>query len=69
MGDEYAIANSIQRLIEDSDLRNRLVNNGHEKVQRFGWARVADDVIDYYQEVMARAPFPAVPHQRRTSSG
>ena len=69
VGDEYAFANSIQRLIEDSDLRNRLVKNGHEKVQRFGWARVADDVIDYYQEVMARAPFPAVPHQRRTSSG
>ena len=69
VGDEYAIANSIQRLIEDSDLKNRLIKNGHEKVQRFGWARVADDVIDYYQEVMARAPLPILPHQRRTSSG
>ena len=68
VGDEYAIANSIQRLIEDPDLRNRLVQNGHEKVQRFGWARVADDVIDYYHEVTARAPVPFVT-QRRTSSG
>lgn len=69
VGDEYAIASSIQRLIEDQDLRDRLVKNGHHKVQRFGWAKVADDVIDYYQEVMARAPLPVVPHQRRTSSG
>ena len=68
VGDEYAIANSIQRLIEDPDLRNRLVQNGHEKVQRFGWARVADDVIDYYHEVTARAPVPFAT-QRRTSSG
>ena len=69
VGDEYAIAKSIQRLIEDQDIRSRLVKNGHEKVQRFGWARVADDVIDYYHQVMARAPLPVVPHQRRTSSG
>ena len=69
VGDEYAIANSIQRLIEDPNLRNTLVRNGHEKVQRFGWARVADDVIDYYHQVMARAPYPAVTQEQRTSSG
>ena len=69
VGDEYAFANSIQRLIEEPDLKERLVQNGREKVQRFGWARVADDVIDYYQDVLARAPMPVVPNQRRTSSG
>ena len=68
VGDEYAIANAIQRLIEDADLRNNLVRSGHEKVQRFGWAKVADDVIDYYHEVTARAPIPFVT-RRRTSSG
>ena len=69
VGDEYAFANSIQRLIEEPDLKDRLVQNGREKVQRFGWARVADDVIDYYQDVLARAPIPVVPNKRRTSSG
>ena len=69
VGDEYAIANAIQRLIEEPQLRSNLVRNGREKVQRFGWARVADDVIDYYQEVTARAPLPFLPQQRRTSSG
>ena len=69
VGDEYAIANAIQRIIENPQLRNRLIKNGHEKVQRFGWARVANDVIDYYREVTARAPLPFVPQQRRTSSG
>ena len=69
VGDEYAIANAIQRLIEEPQLRNSLVRNGHEKVQRFGWARVADDVIDYYLEVTARAPLPFATQQRRTSSG
>ena len=69
VGDEYAIAKSIRRLIEEPRLRDQLVKNGHEKVQRFGWSRVADDVIDYYHEVRARAPIPLMPHQRRTSSG
>ena len=69
VGDEYAFANSIQRIIEEPDLKDRLVQNGREKVQRFGWARVADDVIDYYQDVLARAPIPVVPNKRRTSSG
>ena len=69
VGDEYAIANSIQRLIEDSNLRNRLVMNGRTKVQRFAWRRVADDVLGYYQEVLARATIPVVHQQRRTSSG
>ena len=69
VGDEYAIANAIQRLIEEPELRNNLVRNGREKVQRFGWAKVADDVIDFYHEVTARAPLPFVTKQQRTSSG
>ena len=69
VGDEYAIANAIQRIIEEPELRNKLVRNGHKKVQRFGWAKVADDVIDYYHEVTARAPMPFVTQRQRTSSG
>jgi phosphatidylinositol alpha-mannosyltransferase len=69
VGDEYAIANAIQRIIEEPRLKKRLVANGYQKVQRFGWAKVADDVIDYYREVTARAPLPFVSQQRRTSSG
>ena len=69
VGDEHAIANAIQRIIEEPQLRDRLVANGHDKVQRFGWARVANDVIDYYQEVAEHAPLPFMPQQRRTISG
>ena len=69
VGDEYAFANAIQRLIEEPRLRNKLVREGHQKVQRFGWAKVADDVIDYYHEVTARAPLPFVTQRRQTSSG
>ena len=69
VGDEYAIAKAIQRVIDEPRLGERLVGNGHEKAQRFGWSRVADDVIDYYHAVMADAQLPVPAYQRRTSSG
>ena len=69
VGDEYAIAKAIRRLIEEPALRQRLVENGREKVQRFGWARVADDVIDYYHQVAANAQVPYATYEQRASSG
>ena len=69
VGDEYAIAKAIRRLIEEPDLRQRLVENGRAKVQRFGWARVADDVIDYYHQVAANAQVPYATYEQRASSG
>ena len=68
-GDEYAIAKAIQRLIEEPQLRNHLVRNGREKVQRFGWERVADDVVDYYHKVIAEARVPMAAYRQRASSG
>ncbi len=69
VGDEYAIANAIRRIVEEPGLKERLVTNGHKKVQRFGWARVANDVIDFYHEVIAKARYPFPTYQRRASSG
>ena len=69
VGDEYAIAKAIRRLIEEPGLRQRLVENGREKVQRFGWARVADDVVDYYHQVVANAQVPYAAYEQRASSG
>ena len=69
VGDEYAIAKAIRRLIEEPSLRQRLVENGREKVQRFGWARVADDVVDYYHQVVANAQVPYAAYEQRASSG
>lgn len=69
VGDEYAIAKAIQRLIKEPNFRNNLARNGHQKVQRFGWARVTDEVIDFYHEVISKARIPISTYQRRASSG
>lgn len=69
VGDEYAIAKAIQRIIEEPGLKERLIRNGHQKVQRFGWASVAGDVIEFYNEVIAKARYPFPTYERRASSG
>ena len=67
--DEYAFAKAIQRLIEEPQLRNHLVRNGREKVQRYGWQCVADDVVEFYNKVIAQARVPMTTYRRRASSG
>ena len=69
VGDEYAIADAARRLIEEPRLRQQLVRNGHEKAQHFGWKRVANDVVDYYHEVIAKAPVAVMSQQRHSGSG
>ncbi len=66
-GDEYAIAAAIRRLIEDPVLRAKLAQNGHEKVARFGWHRVADDLIHFFDDVRSRARVQVVSGQRQKS--
>lgn len=52
-GDAAAMAAAMARLIEDDDLRRRLVGNGREHVRAFTWERVGRQWLDLYREVLA----------------
>jgi glycosyltransferase involved in cell wall biosynthesis len=51
-GDADAMAAAMARLIEDDDLRQRLIRNGREHVQAFTWERVGRQWIDLYREAV-----------------
>ncbi|MDO9227728.1 MAG: glycosyltransferase family 4 protein [Pseudomonadota bacterium] len=52
-GDAEAMASAMLRLIEDDDLRQKLIHNGREHVQSFTWARVGRQWLDLYREALA----------------
>ena len=45
------IANALKRGLLDADLRDRLVNAGHENARSFSWDRTARETLDIYNEV------------------
>jgi glycosyltransferase involved in cell wall biosynthesis len=46
-----AIAESIQKLLDDSQLRNRLSAAGLERARQFSWSRTAAATLDVYRSV------------------
>ncbi len=52
-GDADAMAAAMARLIEDDDLRRRLIRNGRDHVQAFTWERVGRQWLDLYREALA----------------
>lgn len=46
------IASALVRLYKDTDLRNRLIENGQETVKRFSISRIVDEYIDLYRQVV-----------------
>lgn len=46
--DSVALAQSIQELLETPRLRQQLIEQGKQRVQRFSWHRVAQEIMDYY---------------------
>ncbi len=44
-----AIAGSIQKLLDDSDVRRRLEAAGPERARSFNWARTAAETLDVYR--------------------
>lgn len=50
--DSKALAAAIKRMMEDSDLRKRLVTQGKKTVQQYSWKILAQDVLDYYAQQM-----------------
>ncbi len=49
---EAALASTIERLLQSETLRSNLSSNGLETVQEYRWDRVAQRVMDHYQERM-----------------
>ncbi len=68
--DENAIAAAARRIIEQPQLRRRIVANGRESVKRYTWQRIADELIDYYQyvsDVSATSEVSVLARQQRSS--
>jgi glycosyltransferase involved in cell wall biosynthesis len=53
-GDHRELAEAILRLVGDPALRERLSQSGLERVQEFGWDRIAARVEAYYGFVIRR---------------
>ena len=56
--DEAALARSVKQLIENPGLRTQLAMDGRATVNQFRWEKVADKVLDYYDEVSEKQPVP-----------
>jgi D-inositol-3-phosphate glycosyltransferase len=53
VGDFGLFAEHLARILEDSDLRDRLGANAHESAQRFAWGSVAESVQHVYERLSA----------------
>ena len=53
-GDPEVYAGAIMKLIADKDLRLRMGQAGHAKAQQFAWARVTEQLVDFYNEILTR---------------
>ena len=51
--DPEAIAEAIERLLDDLDLRARLVARGDRRVRDFSWRRMAEQTVAVYHDVAA----------------
>jgi len=52
--DEKALAEAIIRLLKDPELRQRMGERGRAKAPRYSWDKIAQRVLDYYQELLER---------------
>lgn len=61
--DEAALAGAVQKLIENPGLRAQLAVDGRATVDQYRWGRVADTVLNYYDEVREKQPVPPAKYQ------
>jgi phosphatidylinositol alpha-mannosyltransferase len=54
-GDAVALRNALRRLIDDADLRARLVASGHERAEQFSMRRLAERYLELYERSLVRA--------------
>jgi len=56
--DEAALATAIKELIENPVMRTQFAMDGRSTVSQYRWTRVADSVLDYYDEVREKHLVP-----------
>jgi phosphatidylinositol alpha-mannosyltransferase len=57
-----SLAAGLIMLLSDADLRRRMGARGRQKAATYGWSRVADRVLDFYDETIdAQLNAPSVP--------
>ncbi len=48
------MAEKIIQVLEDENLRQRLISEGKERIRAFGWEKAASDVLSFYEFVIER---------------
>ena len=50
---EISIKNAISKVLEDSDLRNRLISSGKKRLQQFSWKQTALQTKKVYEQILS----------------
>ncbi len=53
--DDDALAEQLDRVLRDAELRDSLITRGTERVGRFSWPRAAADFVDLYRRQLVRS--------------
>jgi len=53
--DSQALALAIVRLLADSDLQGRLVDNGRATAESYAWPKVTSRVVEMYEQSVCSA--------------
>lgn len=57
--DADALAETIKKVMDNPDLRQRLIEEGRLQAQKFSWKRTAVETLAVFRELLSRAPSPA----------
>jgi glycosyltransferase involved in cell wall biosynthesis len=52
--DTNAMASAINEVLTDQNLRQKLINRGHERVKKYSWHRMAEQTLAAYEQVLDR---------------
>jgi len=52
--DVTAISDAINEVLTDQDLRNRLIQAGHQKVHEYSWHRMAEQTLAVYKQALGQ---------------
>ena len=66
-GNPMALADALVRVLQDTELRCRIVESGLERVREYEWTNIACRTASYYEEVLSRAAVTTRQSTRRRS--
>jgi len=58
VNDDNALANAIQTVLTDTELRDRLINRGEARSKMFTWRQCAEKTLDLYRELAQPSSSP-----------